>query len=155
MAKAEAAAKKKSAPDSSDGPLLDMNDSTVKKFIKSAKARGFVTYDELNKVLPSDQNSSEQIEDIMSQLSEMGINVVESEDDVEDSEREQEKERTKTARGGSPAAQVHRARDHTRIATTARTIRCGWSSARWDRSNCFRARARSPLPSVSRPAVTR
>ncbi len=90
MAKAEAAAKKKSAPDSSDGPLLDMNDSTVKKFIKSAKARGFVTYDELNKVLPSDQNSSEQIEDIMSQLSEMGINVVESEDDVEDSEREQE-----------------------------------------------------------------
>jgi len=90
MAKAEAAAKKKSAPDASDGPLLDMNDATVKKFIKQAKARGFVTYDELNKVLPSDQNSSEQIEDIMSQLSEMGINVVESEDDVEDSEREQE-----------------------------------------------------------------
>ena len=90
MAKAEAAAKKKTAPDSSDGPLLDMNDATVKKFIKQAKARGFVTYDELNKVLPSDQNSSEQIEDIMSQLSEMGINVVESEDDVEDSERDQE-----------------------------------------------------------------
>ena len=90
MAKSEAAAKKKSAPDASDGPLLDMNDATVKKFIKQAKARGFVTYDELNKVLPSDQNSSEQIEDIMSQLSEMGINVVESEDDVEDSEREQE-----------------------------------------------------------------
>jgi len=89
MAK-EAAAKRKSAPEASDGPLLDMNDATVKKFIKSAKARGFVTYDELNKVLPSDQNSSEQIEDIMSQLSEMGINVVESEDDVEDSEREQE-----------------------------------------------------------------
>ncbi len=92
MAKAEAAAKKKSAPDASDGPLLDMNDATVKKFIKQAKARGFVTYDELNKVLPSDQNSSEQIEDIMSQLSEMGINVVESEDDVEESEREQEAE---------------------------------------------------------------
>ncbi len=90
MAKAEAAAKRKSAPEATDGPLLDMNDATVKKFIKSAKARGFVTYDELNKVLPSDQNSSEQIEDIMSQLSEMGINVVESEDDVEDSEREQE-----------------------------------------------------------------
>jgi len=58
MAKAEAAAKKKTAPDSSDGPLLDMNDATVKKFIKQAKARGLVTYDELNKVLPSDQNSS-------------------------------------------------------------------------------------------------
>jgi len=104
MAKAEAAAKKKTAPDSSDGPLLDMNDATVKKFIKQAKARGFVTYDELNKVLPSDQNSSEQIEDIMSQLSEMGINVVESEDDVEDSEREQEKEEDEDGEeGGSPA----------------------------------------------------
>jgi len=90
MAKAEAVAKKKTAPEASDGPLLDMNDATVKKFIKQAKARGFVTYDELNKVLPSDQNSSEQIEDIMSQLSEMGINVVESEDDVEEGEREQE-----------------------------------------------------------------
>jgi len=90
MAKAEATAKRKSAPEATDGPLLDMNDATVKKFIKAAKARGFVTYDELNKVLPSDQNSSEQIEDIMSQLSEMGINVVDSEDDVEESEREQE-----------------------------------------------------------------
>jgi RNA polymerase primary sigma factor len=89
MAKAEAT-KRKSAPEATDGPLLDMNDATVKKFIKAAKARGFVTYDELNKVLPSDQNSSEQIEDIMSQLSEMGINVVDSEDDVEEGEREQE-----------------------------------------------------------------
>jgi RNA polymerase primary sigma factor len=105
MAKSEAAAKKKSAPDASDGPLLDMNDATVKKFIKQAKARGFVTYDDLNKVLPSDQNSSEQIEDIMSQLSEMGINVVESEDDVEDSEREQEnkEEDEDGEEGGSPA----------------------------------------------------
>ena len=81
-----------------------MNDATVKKFIKSAKARGFVTYDELNKVLPSDQNSSEQIEDIMSQLSEMGINVVESEDDVEDSEREQEAgEDGEESEDGTPA----------------------------------------------------
>ena len=104
MAKSEATAKRKSAPEATDGPLLDMNDATVKKFIKSAKARGFVTYDELNKVLPSDQNSSEQIEDIMSQLSEMGINVVESEDDVEDSEREQEKEEDEDGEeGGSPA----------------------------------------------------
>ena len=67
-----------------------MNDATVKKFIKAAKARGFVTYDELNKVLPSDQNTSEQIEDIMSQLSEMGINVVDSEEDAEEQERETE-----------------------------------------------------------------
>ena len=105
MAKAEAAAKRKSAPEATDGPLLDMNDATVKKFIKAAKARGFVTYDELNKVLPSDQNSSEQIEDIMSQLSEMGINVVDSEDDVEESEREQEnkEEDEEGEEGGAPA----------------------------------------------------
>ncbi len=105
MAKAEAAAKRKSAPEATDGPLLDMNDATVKKFIKAAKARGFVTYDELNKVLPSDQNSSEQIEDIMSQLSEMGINVVDSEDDVEESEREQEnKEEDEEGEEGSAPA---------------------------------------------------
>ncbi|MBI1360218.1 MAG: RNA polymerase sigma factor RpoD, partial [Alphaproteobacteria bacterium] len=89
MVKTEAT-KRKPQADAADGPLLDMNDATVKKFIKAAKARGFVTYDELNKVLPSDQNSSEQIEDIMSQLSEMGINVVDSEDDVEDSDRQEE-----------------------------------------------------------------
>ena len=82
------ATKRKSAPEATDGPLLDMNDATVKKFIKAAKARGFVTYDELNKVLPSDQNTSEQIEDIMSQLSDMGINVVDSEEDAEEQERE-------------------------------------------------------------------
>ena len=105
MAKAEAAAKRKSAPEATDGPLLDMNDATVKKFIKAAKARGFVTYDELNKVLPSDQNSSEQIEDIMSQLSEMGINVVESEDDVEDQSASRKPAKTtKRARTARPPA---------------------------------------------------
>ncbi|MCP5432753.1 MAG: RNA polymerase sigma factor RpoD [Alphaproteobacteria bacterium] len=63
-----------------DGPLLDLSDAGVKKMIKAAKARGYVTYDELNRVLPSDQVSSEQIEDTMAMLSEMGINVIESEE---------------------------------------------------------------------------
>ena len=150
--------RRKSAPEATDGPLLDMNDATVKKFIKSAKARGFVTYDELNKVLPSDQNSSEQIEDIMSQLSEMGINVVESEDDVEDSEREQEaSEDDEEGEDGTarPARSRPRSRPRPRTATTARTIRCGCTCARWARSSCCRARARSPSPSASRPAATR
>jgi hypothetical protein len=97
------AAKRKVAAEATDGPLLDMNDATVKKFIKAAKARGFVTYDELNKVLPSDQNSSEQIEDIMSQLSEMGINVVDSEDEVEDQERESEGGDESEEDGDTPA----------------------------------------------------
>ncbi|WP_339832489.1 RNA polymerase sigma factor RpoD [uncultured Parvibaculum sp.] len=66
-----------------DGPLLDMSDAAVKKMIKAAKSRGFVTYDELNKVLPSEEFSSEQIEDTLSMLSELGINVVEN-DEVED-----------------------------------------------------------------------
>ena len=69
--------------ETNDGPVLDMNDSDVKKFIKEAKARGYVTHDELNKLLPQDQLTSDQIEDTMSALSEMGINVVESEDEVE------------------------------------------------------------------------
>tara|TARA_R110002110_G_scaffold241587_8_gene457939 strand:- start:1986 stop:3971 length:1986 start_codon:yes stop_codon:yes gene_type:complete len=67
-----------------DGPLLDMSDAAVKKMIKAAKTRGFVTYDELNKVLPSEEFSSEQIEDTLSMLSEMGINVVEN-DEAEES----------------------------------------------------------------------
>jgi RNA polymerase primary sigma factor len=69
--------------ETTDGPVLDMSDSGVKKFIKEAKARGFVTHDELNKVLPQDQLTSDQIEDTMSALSEMGINVVESEEEAE------------------------------------------------------------------------
>src|SRR5947208_6761187 len=65
---------------SSDGPLLDLTDAAVKKFIKQAKARGYVTMDELNKVLPSEEVTSEAIEDTLAMLSEMGVNVVESED---------------------------------------------------------------------------
>jgi RNA polymerase primary sigma factor len=63
-----------------DGPLLDLTDAGVKKFIKQAKARGYVTMDELNKLLPSEEFTSEQIEDTLAMLSEMGINVIEAED---------------------------------------------------------------------------
>src|SRR6201746_2201932 len=68
------------APASSDGPLLDLTDAGVKKFIKQAKARGYVTMDELNKVLPSEEVTSEQIEDTLAMLSEMGVNVVENDE---------------------------------------------------------------------------
>ncbi|MCW5697650.1 MAG: RNA polymerase sigma factor RpoD [Bauldia sp.] len=63
-----------------DGPLLDLSDAAVKRMIKLAKKRGYVTYDQLNAVLPSEEVNSEQIEDVMAMLSEMGINVVESEE---------------------------------------------------------------------------
>ncbi|QDG76554.1 RNA polymerase sigma factor RpoD [Labrenzia sp. PHM005] len=71
---------KEQSGDGPDGPLLDLSGAAVKKMIKTAKKRGYITYDELNEVLPSDQNSSEKIEDIMSMLSDMGINVVEAEE---------------------------------------------------------------------------
>src|SRR5689334_13018746 len=74
------------APAGSDGPLLDLTDAAVKKFIKQAKTRGYVTMDELNKVLPSEEVTSEQIEDTLAMLSEMGVNVVESEEDAEGGE---------------------------------------------------------------------
>ncbi|KPF96390.1 RNA polymerase subunit sigma [Rhodopseudomonas sp. AAP120] len=79
--------------DSADAPspLLDLSDAAVKKMIKQAKKRGFVTFDQLNEVLPSDTTSPEQIEDIMSMLSDMGINVSEAEDtDSEDEEAKDE-----------------------------------------------------------------
>jgi RNA polymerase primary sigma factor len=68
------------ASEDSDGTLLDTNAAQVKRLIARGKERGYITFDELNAVLPSDQNSSEQIEDIMAMLSEMGIQVVEGEE---------------------------------------------------------------------------
>src|ERR1700760_3470269 len=76
-------APEKDAPDA-PSPLLDLSDAAVKKMIKQAKKRGFVTFDQLNEVLPSDQTSPEQIEDIMSMLSDMGINVTEADDGGDD-----------------------------------------------------------------------
>ncbi|ABD08823.1 sigma 70 (RpoD) [Rhodopseudomonas palustris HaA2] len=81
--------------DSADAPspLLDLSDAAVKKMIKQAKKRGFVTFDQLNEVLPSDTTSPEQIEDIMSMLSDMGINVSEAEEsDSEDEDAKDEAE---------------------------------------------------------------
>ena len=63
-----------------DGPLLDLSDDAVKKMIKAAKKRGFVTMDELNAVLPSEQTDPDKIEDTMAMLSDMGINVVEDDE---------------------------------------------------------------------------
>ena len=82
-------APEKDSPDA-PSPLLDLSDAAVKKMIKQAKKRGFVTFDQLNEVLPSDTTSPEQIEDIMSMLSDMGINVSEAED--ADSEEEAKEE---------------------------------------------------------------
>src|SRR6201991_1185903 len=71
-----------------DAPLIDLNEAELKKLISRARKRGYITYDELNDALPQDQMSSEQIEDVMSALSEMGLNIVENEEADEDEQKE-------------------------------------------------------------------
>ena len=75
------------AVEAADGPLLDLTDGAVKRMLKIAKKRGWVTHDELNAILPSEEISSDRIEDINSMLNEMGISVVDSED-AEEAEKE-------------------------------------------------------------------
>ena len=65
-------------------PMTDMSQAAVKKMIAEARERGYITYDQLNQVLPPEQVSSEQIEDVMSMLSEMGINIIEDEEAEEE-----------------------------------------------------------------------
>src|SRR5712675_1435442 len=84
-------APEKDSPDA-PSPLLDLSDAAVKKMIKQAKKRGFVTFDQLNEVLPPDTTSPEQIEDIMSMLSDMGINVSEADDSDSEEENKEEAE---------------------------------------------------------------
>ncbi len=92
MARAQQVAKKTDEPVAGaaetperDSPLLDMSDQAVKRLLKSAKVKGYVTLDQLNSVLPSEEVSSDQIEDLYAMLSDMGINVVET-DDAEEKE---------------------------------------------------------------------
>ena len=83
--KEEAETEREGAP---DGPLLDLSDDAVKKMIKAAKKRGYVTYTELNAVLPSEETDPDRIEDIQAMLSDMGINVIEADDDTDEGEPE-------------------------------------------------------------------
>ncbi len=73
-----------------DSPLLDLLDAAVKKLIRTAKKRGYVTHDEINSVLPSEEVNSEQIEDVLAMFSEMGVNVVETEEASEEGEEPRE-----------------------------------------------------------------
>ncbi|CAN5273067.1 RNA polymerase sigma factor RpoD [soil metagenome] len=78
--------------DGGEAPLLDLNEASVKKLLARAKKRGYLTYDELNNALPQDQMSSEQIEDVMSALNDMGVNIVEHDENAEEGEEGQEAE---------------------------------------------------------------
>ena len=91
------------AIDGGDAPLIDLNETAIKKLLARAKKRGVITYDELNAALPPDQMSSEQIEDVMSAISEMGVNIVENDDsDDEDDEKEVEEEEVDPLDDGGP-----------------------------------------------------
>ena len=93
--------------DNTDAPLIDLNDAQIKKLLARAKKRGIITVDELNEALPQDQMSSEQIEDIMSAINDMGVQIVENEDaDDEDKEAEPEEEIDPIDEGGSPRPAV-------------------------------------------------
>ena len=96
-----------------DSPLLDLSDAAVKRMIKLAKKRGFVTHEELNAVLPPEEVSSDQIEDIYTMLSEMGISVQDSEGDEADPENPEEEAEAET--GGDL---VEAARPTAVVATT-------------------------------------
>ncbi|MHC0054898.1 RNA polymerase sigma factor RpoD [Actibacterium sp. D379-3] len=96
-----------SKPDDQDQEMaLDMSQTAVKKMIAEARERGYITYEQLNQVLPPDQVSSEQIEDVMSMLSEMGINIIE-EEEAEDEEQ----------KGGTAVVETSSSREVT-LATT-------------------------------------
>ena len=90
----ESEAPEKEGAETPDAPLpvLDLSDAAVKKMIKQAKKRGYVTYEQLNAVMPSEEVTSEKIEDVLAMMNEMGINVVETEeaDNEDDDEGEEE-----------------------------------------------------------------
>ncbi|MGA7956383.1 MAG: RNA polymerase sigma factor region1.1 domain-containing protein, partial [Xanthobacteraceae bacterium] len=97
----DAEAPEKETPETPDAPLplLDLSDAAVKKMIKSAKKRGYVTYEQLNAVMPSEEVTSEKIEDILAMMSEMGINVVETEEAEADGEEAEEAEEEESEGG--------------------------------------------------------
>jgi RNA polymerase primary sigma factor len=100
----ESAAASDTRDETTESPLMDSTSAAVKKMMAAAKERGYVTYDELNAVLPQGQMSSEQIEDTMTALSEMGITVIESE---EPDDNAAEEESGKDSAGASASGNLN------------------------------------------------
>src|SRR5215468_638845 len=104
-------ASEKETPDTPDTPLplLDLSDAAVRKMIKAAKKRGYVTHDQVNAVLPSEEVTSDQIEDVFAMLSEMGINVVENEEAEAEDAPEEAKEEPEEEESDGELIEVQRA----------------------------------------------
>src|SRR5262245_24150621 len=145
------------AETSPDHPLLDLSDAAVKKLIRTAKKRGYVTHDQINSVLRSEAVNSEQMEDVLAMLGETGINVVEAaeaepdEDDQREEAEEEESAAAEIVEVQRPAPANVKKRRH----PSAPTIWWACICKRCDRSSCSPARARSPSRSASRPAARR
>ncbi len=105
--------------ESEDAPLIDLNEASVKKLITKAKKKGYVTYDELNEALPSGEMSPDQIEDIQTALSEMGVQIVENDEEAE-AEAEQEAE-VEEMSVGEEAADKKETKKDTKAAATKKT----------------------------------
>jgi RNA polymerase primary sigma factor len=133
-----------------DSPLLDLSDQAVKRLLKTAKAKGYVTLDQLNSVLPSEEVSSDQIEDLYATLSDMGITVVETE---EGEEKEEGTEELADEEEGRALVAQNNAlvKSESKAEPAERTCTC----ARWAPSSFCRAKAKSRSRSASRPAARR
>src|SRR2546423_2666689 len=101
--------------DVAETPLLDTVAAAIKKMVARGKERGYLTYDELNAALPQDQVSSEQIEDTRTMLSELGINVIESEESEEPAEAEAESEDGESEARGNVDDDIGRTDDPVRM----------------------------------------
>ena len=97
-----------------DRPLIENTGAAVKQLLKKGKKRGWITYDDLNKALPPDLMSSEQIEDVMTALSEMGVNVVENEE-AEEANDNTEEEESSSASGNISDEDIGRTDDPVRM----------------------------------------
>ena len=102
-AKSEKAGSKPTAEEVNDAPVIDSVDASVKKLIESAKERGYVTYDDLNKALPPGDTSADQMEDTMAQLSELGINLIENDDSADMDDDDANGEGAKATANGKAA----------------------------------------------------
>lgn len=155
-AAAAPATAEKDAPEGPESPLplLDLTDAAVKKMIKQAKKRGYVTHEQLNAVLPSEEVSSDQIEDIYAMLNEMGINVVEQEEGADETRRKKTTMTTATA-SSSRSSRRRSPPPRRKSRPSAPTIRSACICVRWARSSFSPAKAKSRLPSASRPAARR
>src|SRR5258708_30202042 len=101
--------------EAAEAPLLDTGEAGIKKMVAKGKERGYVTYDEVNAALPTEQVSSEQIEDTLSMLSELGINVVESEETEEAASPEEAGEGEARASGNLDDEDIRRTDDPVRM----------------------------------------